>query len=60
MNALCGKVSLLGQLDPRSLMTLEPSGLIHSGDSQIARRSSSSPHESRNCRQRHSSGSPSA
>src|SRR2546426_11351820 len=25
MNALRGKVSLLGQLDPRSLMTLEPS-----------------------------------
>src|SRR2546430_720560 len=36
------------------------SGLIHSGDSQIARSSSSSGHESRNCRQRHPSGLPSA
>jgi hypothetical protein len=39
---------------------LVTSGLIHSGDSQIARSSSSSRHESRNCRQRHPSGSPSA
>ena len=30
-----------------------PSGLIHSGNSQIGRSSSSSRHESRNCRQRH-------
>ena len=36
------------------------SGLIHSGDSQIARSSSSSRHESRNCRQRHAGRSPSA
>src|SRR5262245_40634436 len=35
------------------------SGLIHSGDSQMARSSSSSRHESRNCRQRHPSGPPS-
>ena len=38
----------------------DPSGLIHSGDSQIARSSSSSRHESRNCRQRHAGRSPSA
>ena len=36
------------------------SGLIHSDDSQIARSSSNSRHESRNYRQRHSGGSPSA
>src|SRR5207253_5274922 len=36
------------------------SGLIHTDDSQIARRSSSSRHESRNCRQRHPRGSASA
>jgi hypothetical protein len=35
------------------------SGLIHSGDSQITRSSSSSRHESRNCRQRHAGRSPS-
>ena len=32
---------------------LKASGLIHTDDSQIARSSSSSRHESRNCRQRH-------
>src|SRR6516164_9919101 len=37
----------------------DASGLIHSGDSQMARSSSSSRHESRNCRQRHPSGPPS-
>ena len=36
------------------------SGLIHSDDSQIGRSSSSSLHESRNCRQRHAGRSPSA
>ncbi len=36
------------------------SGLIHSDDSQIVRSSSSSHHESRNCRERHPSGPPSA
>jgi hypothetical protein len=36
------------------------SGLIHSDDSQIDRSSSSSRHESRNCGERHRSGSPSA
>jgi hypothetical protein len=36
------------------------SGLIHSDDSQIGRSSSSSLHESRNCRQRHAGGSSSA
>jgi hypothetical protein len=36
------------------------SGLIHSDDSQIDRSSSSSRHESRNCGERHQSGSPSA
>jgi signal transduction histidine kinase len=35
------------------------SGLIHSGDSQKARSSSSSGYESRNCRQRHPSRPPS-
>jgi hypothetical protein len=36
------------------------SGLIHSDDSQTARSSSSSRYESRNCRQGHTCGSPSA
>jgi uncharacterized protein (TIGR01370 family) len=36
------------------------SGLIHSDDSQIARSSSSSRYESRNCRERHAGGSLSA
>jgi hypothetical protein len=36
------------------------SGLIHSDDSQIDRSSSSSGDESRNCGERHQSGSPSA
>src|SRR6266478_2731479 len=35
------------------------SGLIHSNDSQIDRSSSSSRHESRNCRERHPRGPPS-
>lgn len=35
------------------------SGLIHSDDSQMERSSSSSGHESRNCRERHPSGPPS-
>jgi hypothetical protein len=38
----------------------QASGLIHSDDSQIDRSSSSSRHESRNCGERHQSGSPSA
>ena len=38
----------------------EPSGLIHSDDSQIGRSSSSSRHESRDSRQRHAGRSPSA
>jgi hypothetical protein len=38
----------------------EASGLIHSDDSQTARSSSSSRYESRNCRQGHTCGSPSA
>ena len=37
----------------------DASGLIHSGDSQIARSSSSSRHESGNCRQRHPGRPPS-
>jgi hypothetical protein len=41
-------------LDPRLV------GLIHSDDSQIDRSSSSSRHESRNCGERHESGSRSA
>jgi len=38
----------------------ETSGLIHSGDSQIARSSSSSHYESRNCGERHAGRSTSA
>jgi crotonobetainyl-CoA:carnitine CoA-transferase CaiB-like acyl-CoA transferase len=38
---------------------LRASDLIHSDDSQIARSSSRSRHESRNCRERHPSGPPS-
>ena len=41
-------------------IALLTSGLIHSDDSQIDRSSSSSLHESRNCRQRHASRPPSA
>ena len=44
----------------RASMIPGTSGLIHSGDSQIARSSSSSGYESRNCRQRHAGRSPSA
>ena len=40
--------------------SLQASGLIHSGDSQNARSSSSSRHESRNCCERHAGRSPSA
>src|SRR6516165_8416025 len=36
---------------PCSITQMDASGLIHSGDSQMARSSSSSRHESRNCRQ---------
>ena len=39
---------------------LAASGLIHSGDSQIARSSSSSRYESRHCRERHARRPPSA
>ena len=46
---------------PKALVIVEfPSGLIHSDDSQTARSSSSSRYESRNCRQGHTCGSPSA
>ncbi len=38
----------------------DPSGLIHSDDSQIGRSSPSSHYESRNCRQRHATRSPPA
>jgi hypothetical protein len=41
------------------MKTCLPSGLIHTDDSQIARSSSSSRHESRNCRQRHPGRPPS-
>ena len=42
------------------IQSLNASGLIHSDDSQIARSSSSSRHESRNCRQGHARRPPSA
>jgi len=42
------------------LLKNNTSGLIHSDDFQIVRSSSSSHHESRNCRERYPSGSPSA
>jgi hypothetical protein len=44
----------------RRLRRTAASGLIHSDDSQTARSSSSSRYESRNCRQGHTCGSPSA
>jgi hypothetical protein len=44
---------LLTRDEARRIAANIASGLIHSGDSQIARSSSSSRHESRNCRQRH-------
>src|SRR5712671_1983079 len=40
-------------------LVLTPCGLIHSNDAQMDRSSSSSRHESRNCRERHPSGPPS-
>jgi CheY-like chemotaxis protein len=53
---------LVDMLDDLGCAIVGPatSGLIHSDDSQIDRSSSGSRHESRNCGERHQSGSPSA